>query len=158
MLDRACTQGEFAGLVGITQQAVSDLQRRGVLREGVTGQSWLKAYCEHLREQAAGRAGLLAEASAALKQEQRDEVAMRNAIKRRQFAPVSMLSQVLAKAGRQCAGVLDGLVPSIRLRWPEVSSDQLKLIEGEVAKARNAMAAMSLEDLLEEKASEEAAA
>lgn len=150
MLDRVCSQHEFAALVGVSQQAVSDLVKRGVLRPSVTGQAWLHAYCEHLREQAAGRAGALAEASAALKNEQREEVAMRNALKRREYAPVAAISQVLAKAGRQCAGILDGLVPGIRLRWPEVSSDQLKLLETEVARARNLMATMSLDDLIDD--------
>lgn len=149
LADRMMSQREFGDLVGIGESAVSDLMARGVLRPNLTGQAWLHAYCKHLREQAAGRAGALAEASAALKLEQRDEVAMRNAIKRREYAPVAVISQVLAKVGRQCAGILDGLVPGIRLRWPEVSSDQLKLVEAEVARARNLMAAMSMADLVD---------
>lgn len=155
MLNRTCDQAEFANLVGITQPAVSDLQRRGVLRDGGTGQVWLKAYCEHLREQAAGRAGLLAEASAALKQEQRDEVAMRNELKRRQYAPVSLLAQVLARAGLHCARILDGLVPAIHQNWQDASVEQSKLIEGEVAKARNVWAAMSLDTMQEAKSNDD---
>ena len=73
LIDRALSQGEFAALVGITQQAVSDLQRRSVLKLNVTGQAWLIDYCAHLREEAAGRAGVLAAASVALKNSQRAE-------------------------------------------------------------------------------------
>lgn len=50
------TQREFAEHVGITQQAVSDLTRRGVLAKGGSLDDWRLAYCQHIREQAAGRA------------------------------------------------------------------------------------------------------
>lgn len=150
MLDRILTQVEFAELVGIGQPAVSDLQRRGVLRPNVTGASWLRAYCEQLREQAAGRAGTLAENRAALDNERRIEIAMRNAIKRKEFAPVSALSEVLAKVGRQVAGTLDGIGPAIRLRWPDVTAEQLRLVDAEIAKARNLAAGISLDQLVDE--------
>jgi terminase small subunit / prophage DNA-packing protein len=159
MLDRALTQGEFAALVGITQQAVSDLQKRHVLRQSVTGAAWLLAYCEHLREQAAGRAGQLAEARAALDNERREEIAMRNAVKRREYLPAVIIAQVLARMGRQIAGILDGLVPAVRRRWPELTAEQLRVLEAEIARARNLAAAISVDDLAadDEAAAEEAA-
>ena len=49
-------QAEFGELVGISQPAVSDLLARGVLTDGESGGVWLKQYCRHLREIAAGRA------------------------------------------------------------------------------------------------------
>lgn len=147
VIDRVLTQGEFGQLVGITQQAVSDLQRRGVLKPNVTGQTWLLAYCAHLREEAAGRAGALAEASAGLKTAQRQEVELRLALKRREAAPVAVIELVLAKVGRQCAAKLDALVPALRLRWPDVTAEQLKLVEAEVATVRNLMAEVSLASL-----------
>lgn len=156
MLERALTQAEFASLVGITQQAVSDLQRRHVLRQNVTGAAWLLAYCEHLREQAAGRAGQLAESRAALDNERREEIAMRNAVKRREYLPAVLIAQVLARMGRQVAGIFDGIVPAMRRRWPELTADQLKLLETEIARARNLAAAVSVDDLAAD-ADEEAA-
>jgi terminase small subunit / prophage DNA-packing protein len=147
VLDRVLTQAEFGELVGITQQAVSDLARRGVLKPNVTGLAWLRAYCSHLREEAAGRAGVLADASAALKNVQREEVELRVALKRREAAPVSVIALVLAKVGRQCAGILDGLIPAIRRRWPSVTAEQLKFIDAEVARVRNLMASVSIDDL-----------
>jgi len=150
VLDRLLSQTEFADLVGISQQAVSDLKRRGVLRDNVTGASWLRAYCEQLREQAAGRAGTLAENRAALDNERRIEIAMRNAIKRKEFAPVETIAIVLAKVGRQIAGTLEAIGPAIRLRWPDVTSEQLRLIDGEIAKARNLAAQISLDQLADD--------
>jgi terminase small subunit / prophage DNA-packing protein len=143
------TQRQFGDLVGITEPAVSDLVKRGVLKANVSGHGWLLAYCQHLREHAAGRAGTLAESRAALDNERRIEIAMRNAVKRKEYAPVSAIAEVLAKVGRQSAGILEALTPAIRLRWPEVSSEQLRLVEGEVAKARNRIAAISLDDLVD---------
>lgn len=149
VIDLNCTlsQGEFAALVGITQQAVSDLQRRGVLRHNTVGSAWLLAYCEHLREEAAGRAGLLADSSAKLKDAQRAEVELRLALKRREVAPVAVISQVLARVGRQAAAVLEGLVPDLRRRWPDVSAEQLKLVEEAVVRVRNLMSGLTLVDV-----------
>ena len=147
VLDRVMTQSEFAELVGITQPAVSDLVKRGVLRPNITAATWLRDYCAHLREEAAGRAGTLAEASAALKIAQRQEVEMRVAIKRKEYMPVGLIAQVLALMGRQSATIFDGIKPGIRLRWPDITAEQLDYIDAEVSKARNLVASMSLASL-----------
>ncbi len=57
MLDIGATQQAFADLVGVSQQAISKQVEKGVLRPGQTMRQWLLAYCEHLRDQAAGRGG-----------------------------------------------------------------------------------------------------
>lgn len=143
VLTSVMSQAAFAEIVGISQQAVSDLARRGVLKSDAAGAEWLLAYCEKLREEAAGRSGSLAEARAALDNARREEVEMRNAAKRRELVPVAVIEQVLAKVGRQLAGILEGLAPAIRLRWPEVTADQLHLLEAEIVRARNLAAAMT---------------
>lgn len=51
------TQARVGDLVGISQQPVSDLVRRTVLADGAGADEWLLAYCDHLREVAAGRGG-----------------------------------------------------------------------------------------------------
>lgn len=149
MLDQVLTQQQFGDLVGITQQAVSDLQKRGVLKANATGRTWLLAYCGQLREEAAGRAGRLAEARAALDEERRREIAMRNAVKAKEYAPVGLIEQVIAKVGRQAAGVLEGIVPALVLRWPDITAEQRQLVEEAVTAARNQAATMSLADLVE---------
>jgi len=55
-LDKKATQVDFAELVGITQPAVSKHIGR-CLQKGQTLKVWLHAYCEHLRNEAAGRGG-----------------------------------------------------------------------------------------------------
>lgn len=56
-LGKDATQTGFASLVGVSQQAVSGRVKDGRLPIGGTFQEWLLAYCEDLREQAAGRGG-----------------------------------------------------------------------------------------------------
>ena len=48
------------------------------------------------------------------------------------------------------AGTLDGIGPAIRLRWPDVTADQLRLVDAEIAKARNLAAGISLDQLVDE--------
>lgn len=48
-LDVPCTQAQFGWLVGISQQAVSNLAARGVLKPGQTAQHWLDRYLSNLR-------------------------------------------------------------------------------------------------------------
>lgn len=54
-LDQSITQAEFADLVGTSQQAISKHFSSGVLGAEQTCRQWLLAYCERLREEAAGR-------------------------------------------------------------------------------------------------------
>ena len=56
-LDRKATATGFAELVGISQPAVSKHIANGVLTQGASFREWLREYCEHLREYAAGRGG-----------------------------------------------------------------------------------------------------
>ena len=81
---------------------------------------------------------------------------MRNAVKRREYLPAVLIAQVLARAGRQIAGILDGLLPALRRRWPDISAEQLGVLEVEIARARNLAASMNTSSLLEDDADGEA--
>lgn len=145
------TQSEFGGVVGISQQAVSDLMGRGVLTDGANGWQLLREYCGHLREVAAGRYAEgeldLAGERARLAKEQADRIAMQNAERRGELAPVAVLETVLANTGTKVGRILDTIVPQIRRRVPGVPSEVLQAIEGDIAKCRNLAAAMTLDDL-----------
>lgn len=149
--DRHVTQQQFATMVDITQQRVSDLIERGVLPAGGTVGEWLTAYCSHLREQAAGRAatgGLdLATERAALAKASREKIEMQNAVTRGELAPVIVIEQVLTKAASRVAGVFDAIPGMIRRRVPHLPREAIDLIAGEIAKGRNIAASMSLADL-----------
>lgn len=145
------TQSQFGDLVGISQQAVSELARRQILAEGGNAGDWLRSYCEHLREVAAGRGGEfsveLAGERARLAREQADKIAMQNAVTRGELAPARLLEEVLAKVGARAGRILETIPGEIRRRLPQLTSDDIGAVNRIVAKARNMAAGMSLEDL-----------
>ncbi|HMZ01018.1 MAG TPA: DNA packaging Nu1 [Burkholderiaceae bacterium] len=142
------TQAAFGQHVGISQQAVSDLVSRGVLKPGDSGNAWRLAYCEHLREVAAGRDpdGDLAAARTRLANESADRVALDNAIKRREYAPHSALEIVLGDIARQIATRLDALVPQVRRVLPDLPASVIAQLSAEVAACRELCASANLRD------------
>lgn len=149
-LTRPMKQAEFGDLVGISQPAVSDLVRRRVLLDGASGDEWLLAYCDHLREVAAGRGGdnalELAAERARLAKEQADKIAMANAVTRGELAPAHLLEEVLAKAGARAGRILETIPGMLRRRLPQLTADDIAEVARIVAKARNIAAGMRLAD------------
>lgn len=143
------TQQNFGDLVGITQQAVSDLVRRGVLVEGAPVGTWLTAYCAHLREIAAGRSGTgdlnLVQERARLAKEQADERELRNAVLRGEYAPLVALEMAAADAGRQIGQILEGIPVQLKRRCPHLTGADLELIQEAIVEARNVAAAITVE-------------
>jgi terminase small subunit / prophage DNA-packing protein len=152
------TQSAFGLMVGISQPAVSDLMRRGVLLESQPASVWLRAYCSHLREQAAGRATTgdldLATERAALARAQREKIEMQNAVTRKELAPAYLLEEIIAAAGTRMGAIFDGIPGSIRRRNQNLTSTDIEVIATEIAKARNIAAAMTLDELIDNAASE----
>lgn len=147
------TQAAFGQLVGVSQQAIGNLVGRGVIDSSMTGQAMLHAYCSHLRETAAGRqAGgdldLVAE-RAMLAKAQRERIEMQNGVTRGELAPVVLIEEVLSKAGSRIGGIFDAIPGAVKRRVPSLSSEEIGNIEKEIAKARNIVAAISLDDLRE---------
>lgn len=137
------TQLEFAAAVGVSQQAVSELVRAGVLPAGGNAQEWLLAYCQRLREQAAGRLGAeiggldLATERAALAREQRLGLEIKNATLRGEFAPVSLLSEVLATASQSVSERFEHLPGVLRKACPWIGQSEMDQISSTIASARN---------------------
>ena len=157
-LSGAVTQQQFGELVGVSQQAVSDLVARGVLTAGDTASGWLLSYCDHLREMAAGRGGddgvNLVRERALLAREQRIRVAIQNAEKKGQLAPVAALEQALASAGAKASKILATIKGEIRLHYPQLSASGLAAVDVIVGKALNEVAAMSLSEADEDEDAE----
>jgi len=144
------SQSDFGELVGISQPAVSGLLSRGIISTGAPAGEWLKGYCSHIREMAAGREASgdldLATERARLAKEQADKVAMQNCVSRRELAPVTVIEDVLSKVGRQIAGVLESIPVQLKRR-SSLSLDDLEYIGAEIVKARNLAASIQLADL-----------
>lgn len=144
-------QSEFGEIIGISQQAVSDLQSRHVLSSGSCAGQWLLEYCGHIREIAAGRATIgdldLASERARLAKEQADKIAMQNAERRGELAPVSAMEMVLAMVGAKVGKILDTIPGQVRRRVPGIGSEVIEAIATDIAKCRNMAASMTLASL-----------
>jgi phage terminase Nu1 subunit (DNA packaging protein) len=141
---QAISQAEFGAWVGISEARVSQLMAEGVLTRGETGHEWLIAYCERMRDIAAGRAssetgGLdLVQERAALAREQRIGVAFKNGIARGEYIPVVLMTQVLATASQTVSEhneQLPGTLRKVSPEWPEAARDA---VMGTLSDMRNA--------------------
>jgi phage terminase Nu1 subunit (DNA packaging protein) len=135
------TQAQFGDMIGVTQQAVSEFYKIAALGPGVSAGETLKAYCARLREQAAGRGSDgeldLVQERAGLAREQRIAQALKNAVTRKEFAPIGVLSEVLAAASGSVAAKLDALPGLLKKVAPDLSEQGRDAIAGEIARARN---------------------
>lgn len=160
-LSDVLTQAELAELVGVTQPAISGIEDRGIAARDMTGAEWLRAYCSHLREQAAGRAGNgdldLATERAALARAQREKIEMQNAVTRRELAPAHLLEEILASAGARMGAIFDAIPGAIRRRNQKLTAADIEVIAAEIARARNIAASMTLDELIDTAALEAAA-
>lgn len=145
-LDTVWTQEQFGLLVGISQPAVSDLMARDVIAKGDTARVWLLAYCDHLRETAAGRDpdGLLSTERARVAKETADRIALQNAVTRKEFAPVGLLEVVLSDVARQIATRLDALLPQILRRVPDLAPAVVAHITDDLVLCRDLCANASI--------------
>lgn len=148
-LEATCTQEQFGQLIGVSQQAVSDLLSRAVIKPGESAGQWLLCYTAHLREQAAGRGadGELAFQRSELARVSRERAEIKLALERREYAPVALIEQVLATVGRSIAGVLEPLHVNLHKLCPALTPADLKIIQTEVAKACDIAVSASLANL-----------
>jgi phage terminase Nu1 subunit (DNA packaging protein) len=142
-LSQPMRQTDFGELVGVSQQAISDLVNKGVLDHGQPAGAWLLAYCTRLREQAAGRLGDapggldLAQERAALAREMRVGHALNNAIKCGQYASIELLAQVLAAASQTVAERFEHLPGMLRRTCPDLPIAAVEQVVTLIAAARN---------------------
>lgn len=142
-LDVKVTQAEFGEAVGVGQPTVSRLISDGVLAAGGSFGQWLAAYCERLREQAAGRLGEesggldLVQERAALAREQRISQALKNDIARGEYAPIGLLTDVLSTASAAVVDRFEQLEGSLRKACPDLPDEARTTIMTVIASARN---------------------
>lgn len=162
-LDLVVDQVMFASMVGISEARVSQLMAEGVLVKGEPAKRWLLAYCERLREQAAGRGQELTIERAALARSQRIGQEIKNAVAEKTYAPIGLLTDVLAEASASVAARLDALAGELRAVCPQLDDAERAQVMAAIASARNAWVkgtaslSVHLLDELAEDADEEAA-
>ena len=137
------TQSDVAMVVGVSQQAISALVTEGKLQTAGTLGEVLQAYCQRLRLQAAGRMGDevggldLVQERAALAREQREGQAIKNAVARKEFAPVGLLADVLGMAASAVVDRFDQLEGALRKACPDLPDDAKTTVQSVIAAARN---------------------
>lgn len=142
-LDAPCTQAEVAAIVGVTQQNISALMGEGKLPLSGSVQDLVHAYCFRLREQAAGRMGAevggldLAQERAALAREQRLGIEIKNAVLRGEYAPISLLSEVLATASQSVVERFEQLPALLKKSCPDLPDAARDQVMVALAGARN---------------------
>ncbi|WP_280190345.1 hypothetical protein [Delftia sp. PS-11] len=122
---------------------MSQLVSDGVLIRGDSAHEWLVAYCERLRDQAAGRAsgglgGLdLVQERAALAREMREGQAIKNAVARKEFAEVGLLADVLGMASSAVVDRFDQLEGVLKKACPDLPEEAKTAVLQVIAAARN---------------------
>lgn len=141
-LDAPISQAEFAQMVGVSEASISSRVSSGVLVRGETAHEWLIAYCEHLRDQAAGRLGEtlgldLVQERAGLARAQREAQELKNAVARREFAPVGLLTDVLALAASAVVDRFDQVPGQLLKSCPDLSDEARTTVLRVLNDARN---------------------
>lgn len=168
MLDKVgirVSGAELARSLGVSRQAVAKAAKAGRITRGPDGKFDALLAAEEFTtnaDQSQRARSLLQPGSSAanfppavrvmleqrarLARAQAETVEMKNAILRREYAPVAMLEDALARAARQMVGVLEALPGKLRRRLPDLPAGALTIIEHEICLLRNLAAAAALEE------------
>lgn len=140
--DAPATQAVVGGIVGVSQQAISAMVSEGKLPPNGSIGAMVLAYCERLREQAAGRLGEdggldLVQERAALARSQRIAQDLKNDIARGEYAPIGALADVLGLASSAVVDRFDQLEGALRKSCPTIPDEAKATLMQVVASARN---------------------
>lgn len=124
-------------MIGVSEPAVSELVKRGIVTVGDPLGTWLLAYCKHLREQAAGRSLELTQERAGLAKEQKLRARIKKLQELGEWAPVENLTLILARVTSQMASVFDQIPVKLKRAHPDLTADYLAIIRTELDTARN---------------------
>lgn len=141
--DSPAVQAVTGEIVGVSQQAISAMVSDGKLPTFATQGEMVHAYCQRLRDQAAGRLGAelggldLVQERAALAREQRLGIEIKNAVARGEFAPISLLSEVLATASQSVVERFEQLPGLLKKACPDLPDAAREQVMTALASARN---------------------
>ena len=142
-LSKPATQAQIALLVGVTQPTVSVLMSEGKIPASGTVGELVLAYCRRLRDQAAGRLGAelggldLVQERAALAREQRMGIEIKNAVLRGEYAPISLLAEVLATSSQSIVERFEQLPGLLKKTCPDLPDAAREQVMAVLASARN---------------------
>lgn len=142
--DRSPTQAEIAEHLDMSDRNLRDvLQVLDLDHKHASLTAVRVGYIRRLREQAAGRAGNeeggldLVQERAGLAREQRINQAIKNAVARKEYAPVGLLADVLGQAASAVVGRFDQLEGMLRKACPDLPDEAKTAVLQVIASARN---------------------
>ncbi len=142
--ERVPTQAEVAEHLDMTDRNLRDvLAMLGMDHKEVPLSRLRVGYIRHLREQAAGRMGAevggldLAQERAALAREQRMGIEIKNSVLRGEFAPIGLLSEVLATASQSVVERFEQLPGILKKSCPDLPDAAREQVMIALASARN---------------------
>lgn len=142
--ERSPTQVEIAEHLDMSERNLREvLVQVGLGSRSATLAEIRIAYIRRLREQSAGRDDKLANERAALARSQRMGQDIKNAIAQREYAPIGLLTDVLAAASAAVNDRFEALRGDLRKRCPDLSETALATIDAMLADARSEWARSS---------------
>lgn len=119
--------------------------KRGILIPGETAGAWLLAYCNHLREQAAGRSADLTVERAGLAKENKLRARIAKLKELGEWAPIENLTLVLSRVTAQMASQFEHIPVKLKRAYPDLTAEQLGIIRTELDAARNILVSVGSE-------------
>ena len=148
-ISKPCMQKDFASLLGVSEFTISNMLDKGVIKPGEPLKQWIKSYCAHMREVAAGRATTndlnLASERALLAREQKLRIEMQNAITRQEYGPIAAMEIGLSDVAARIASQLDTIPGKLKMASDKLTADDLDLVAGIVAAIRNDLASLEID-------------
>jgi phage terminase Nu1 subunit (DNA packaging protein) len=144
-IDEEVSQCEFSMVIGVSEPLVSKLIAKGVIMPGQSLREWIIAYCQNLREQAAGRSLELSTERAGLAKEQKLRARIAKLRDLGEWAPIENMTLVLSRVTTQMASTFDNIPVKLKRAFPELTSDQLNIVRAEINEIRNLMVSVGKE-------------
>lgn len=140
---RAPTQAEIAAHLDISDRTVRELLAKwGLDHKSMTLAEFRLAYIRHLREQAAGRASAdgeldLVQERAKLARKQAERLDITNAVLLGTYAPIELLTDVLATASQSVVDRFNHVSAQLKLRCPDLPAAARDTVLEILDEARN---------------------
>jgi phage terminase Nu1 subunit (DNA packaging protein) len=132
---------DLAAWLGVSTRVVRDLAQRGIITKAGKGnyplRDGIKAYCTHIREQGAGRAGsntLTAERLRAVR-EQADKLALQNAATRGEMLSARTVESTWATTLHGVRAAMLAIPSRIQTRLSSLTAQDVAVIDREIRDA-----------------------
>lgn len=145
------TRAEFPGrviaqLLNISERRLQQLAKEGIVPKSGRGRyplaGCIRGYVTYLQEQVDGGKDVIdyRQEKARGERVKAERMEFDLAVKRREYAPISMLEEVLDRVSSAAAARLDAITSRLHQRYPSMKATHLSAIKTEIAAARNSIA------------------